>query len=58
MRWKLGLIAWLLPAVALAQPVSTVEADQTIDLVRDGQIDLLRQELRTPRAAASPCARW
>ncbi len=52
MRWKLGLITWLLPAVALAQPVSTVEADQTIDLVRDGQIDLLRQELRTPRAAA------
>ncbi len=52
MRWQLIPLLLLWPLVALAQPVSTVEADQTIDLVRQGQIDLLRQELRTPRAAA------
>lgn len=52
MRWRLTVLLLLWPAIALAQPVSTVEADQTIDLVRQGQIDLLRQELRTKRAAA------
>ncbi len=52
MRWQLALILTLLPLTARAQPVSTVEADQTIDLVRQGQIELLRQELQTHRAAA------
>ena len=52
MRWWLAVILTFLPAAAIAQPVSTVEADQTIDLVRQGQIELLRQELRTKRAMA------
>jgi hypothetical protein len=52
MRWRLVLLLLLLPAIAHAQPVSTVEADQTIDLVREGRLDILRQELRTSRAAA------
>ena len=52
MHWRLGVLMLLLPVLAHAQPVSTVEADQTIDLVRQGRIDLLRLELRTARAAA------
>ncbi len=52
MRWWLAVILTLLPAAVIAQPVSTVEADQTIDLVRQGQIELLRQELRSKRAMA------
>ncbi len=51
MRWLLPFLL-LFPSLAIAQPVSTVEADQTIELVKQGQIDLLRQELRTHRAAA------
>lgn len=52
--WILLLLAgttWAQP-VNQAEPVSTAEADGTIALVRDGQIDLLRQELRTNRAQA------